>query len=54
MTGVKQTPMESILCRHLFCTLLEIHLLPGRLMSTNAKSSGQTVFSVQETEFTFQ
>lgn len=54
MSGVKQTTMGSILCMHLFCRWLEINLLPNRLMSTSVKSSGQTVFSIQETEFTFQ
>lgn len=38
---------------HLLCRL-EINLLLNRLTSTSVKSSGQTVFSKQEIEFTFQ
>lgn len=51
MTG-SQTAMDNILCTHLFCRWLEINLLSNMLISI--KSSGQTIFSMQEIEFTFQ
>lgn len=51
MTG-SQTTVDNILCTHLFCRWLGINLLSNKLISI--KSSGQTIFSIQEIEFTFQ